>query len=367
MKAISKTKVLFVIIPVLVLVGAFLLRRPVPEKSTEHENPLLSNQETNKAANNTSPVEGQHPEVGLVETVEEKQPLAAEPTKISKKPEELAPIINDDFEDLVLDEIGNQLKKQLGKHVFEMKPIEITNHPESVVIEFRPKLGSVQRYESFVKTCDANGNFLQDETGVTSSLGIITRKVAAVDEANNSFTLEEWAGGNVLTAGSQSLIDTRKVEANRKSVTYSKDGSILKAIVGGQDVTSLFKRPPLLVFPQKELHIGDTWTCPRDPNTAYKYPGDPNPAWKITAKISGFAHISGHDCVVVSIDKNVNLSGMTGNKEGANPPTSLKRRGKRYYDYEKMILVREEYMDVFEEESGPIKIGGFVVKNLIEE
>ena len=349
MKTSNNTKILVVIISVCVLVGVFLLQKSETDKSPDHENRLFSKQEKPQTTNNIVPSHNPKSEVKQVKPLEEVRSTTIEPVSNSKASESL--VINDDLEDFFVDEIGNELRAKLGSHVFEMEPVEITDHPESVVVEFKPELGNIHKYELFSKSCDENGNILDDPSAATASIGKWKYEVIAVSDDANSFTIKESIGGESIKAGSKFKLSVEKMPPIFEKVfTYAKDGSLLKAEYKGRDVTSTFQQLPHLVFPQKKLRVGDNWVCGEGPESN----------WKIEANISGFARISGHDCVVVEFEE-------THQPENAEPGMrrvdSIKRTGKQYYDFEKMMLVRKEYVETMEGDFG--FVSSFVVRNLL--
>lgn len=354
MKTSTKIKVLSVIISFLLLGGVFLLQKSKSDKSPDSVSSLSSNQEKPQIRNIKTPAK-QESKVESIKSTGETLSCVMKPASSVKTDENLTASF-EDFDDFVVDELGDELRRQLGRNVFEMEAVELTDHPESVVIEFKPEIGSINGYEVFSKACDENGDILQEGRAITSAVGKWQYEVISVDE--DSYTVKESIKGEFVQAGKNFNVSVQKMPPIfEKIFTYRKDGSLIKAEHNGRDVTSLFKPLLRLVFPKKDLSIGDKWKCG----------GEPDSSWEIEAGIDGFARISEHNCVVVSFKEHADIRQR---KElGEIQPTGVTRHGKYYYDSVTMVLVRKEWMETIEGNlgSGVNQMSSYSVMNLAEK
>ncbi len=251
-----------------------------------------------------------------------------------------------------LDEIQPDLREGLGRGILDLKPGPVSNPPESVRIEFRPPVGDKQAYGFFSQTCDEQGNIKAD--GITSCLGTWTYEVIGTDEEKGSYTIQESVGGTQFSAGPQGKTHVRNIPAHLldKTFTYARDGSLLHAEYQGRDVTGQFRGVPQLSFPPKPLRVGDSWVCG----------GDPNHAWKIEARISGFARVGDHDCVVVAFDESHQPKTTAA---GVPKIEGMIRRGKQYIDFRTMTWVRKEYVETMTTSAGTTS--GWAVRQMTSQ
>lgn len=352
MKFASKNKILSAFILVL-LTGIFLLQKSKLYKSPGRVSSLSTNQEKPQIANVKTSVFKQ--ELESIEPATETSSHMMKPASNIKADKNLTASL-DDFEDFVLDGIGDDLRKKLGREVFEIEGIDLIDHPNSITFEFKPELGRKSEYRLFSKNTDENDNVIDGgPLAQTNDGGYIKYEVISVDNENNTYTIKESSGGDFIQAGNNFRVNVGEMPSIENRIfTYNKDGSLVKATDNGLDVTSLFKTVSRLVFPQKDLRVGDKWTCG----------GEPDSTWKIEASIDSFVQISGHKCVAVSFKEEDEFQ----SEELDNKWFQLKRSGKYYYDYETMLLVRKEYIESMDGEFAPgiDRFSCYIVMNISE-
>lgn len=350
MGATVKTKLVIAVFTVLLLVVVFLL------KSLSSKNTLSPSSNYVNIAAQTEILE---PSVksgvtNKAELVKETDSLKinAKVSNSNKVPVDLGKDMGD-LEEFIIDEIGDEVRTKLGRHAFEREIVEMTDHPESVYIKFEPETSNIRKYECFSKLCDENGNIIENNLAITASHGIRKYEIIDVNEDKGTYTVRESIEGEVVKTRKNFHLSTEKIPPLfEKTYTYRSDGTVLKVEQKGRDVTSLYQNVPCLVFPQKELQIGDSWICG----------GEQDTTWKIKASVSGFVRVSGQPCVVISFDETQKLS-IPGVKA-----SFVERTGKKYYSLDKYLLLHSEYIETTEGKFGPLnEISNLVVWDLMQE
>lgn len=126
MSTTSKTKLTITVVPILLLM-AILLLISLGDKNTSgllpNHNLVVAQTETLKK-----------------ETLPQPSVKSAVTNKVSAN-------IDMDMtglEQLLVKEMGDEVRTKLGRHAFEKEIMEMTDHPESVFIKFKPEIGSTK-------------------------------------------------------------------------------------------------------------------------------------------------------------------------------------------------------------------------------